>query len=111
MHSNGQFHAQAALPPAKNSGTRWPRGWKGSKAGLDASNPNYPARDTLSIMTELHRSLIYSNLILRFMEHYSHKDYEINSQSFRRGYLQLYDKHFTETSFSCRVAYVFSLRR
>jgi len=43
------------------------------------------------------------------MQNYSHKDYGINLQSFRRGYLQLYDKYFTEAYFSCRVAYVFSL--
>jgi len=61
-------------------------------------------------MTELHRSLIHTNLLLRFMEHYIHKDYGINLQSFRRDYLQLYDKYFTETNFSCRVARVFSLR-
>ena len=75
------------------------------------SNPNYPARGLLSIMTELHRSLIYINLHLRFMGQYNHKDFGINWQSFGRGYLQLYDKYFTDTNFSCRVACVFSLWR
>jgi len=35
IEASGQLHAPAALPPGKNSSTKWAGGWVSTRAGLD----------------------------------------------------------------------------